>query len=113
MLRSSQALALMIVLGCVGVASAGDWTDVDCSRWVGTPQHRECIAAHAALAKSDCSQWLQGGEEWLKCKHAHNVARVQDCQRRGESRRADAQARGWDGTSTVGCRLDEDDEKRR
>jgi hypothetical protein len=92
----------------VAAPAIADWTDVDCSRWIGTPQYGECTAAHAALAKSDCSQWLKGGEEWMKCRHEHNVARVQECQRRGEARRAVAQGAGWDGIGTVRCPLDED-----
>lgn len=94
------ALAIAVVfLG--GRASAYDWTDADCSHWLGTPQYAECVQAHAHLAESDCGKWTPGEKEFVKCQHAHNVARVQECQR--AAMRNSARAPGWDGVATMQC----------
>jgi len=102
-------MALLIApIGAIAIvarASAYDWTDADCSHWEGTPQHAECVQAHARLAETDCRKWTQGEKEFVKCEHAHNVASVQRCQTRGETLRRSARTRGWDGVATVRCPL--------
>lgn len=77
---------LLVGLPVVG-ARAGDWTDTDCTRWSGTPQHAACVAAYRELTQSDCSKWTPGEREFAKCVHAQNVARVQGCQAVGMNAR--------------------------
>jgi hypothetical protein len=72
--------AFVLVLG-IRHANAVDWTDEDCRRWIGTPQHAQCLAAHRELASADCSQWLRGGEEWVKCENARRSTRISKCMR--------------------------------
>ncbi len=98
------ALSLLVV-SLAETAQAGDWTDTDCTRWIGTPQYADCARAFEQLANSDCSQWTRGGAEFVKCQHARNVLRVQRCQAAGEARREAARNVGWDGVATVACPL--------
>jgi hypothetical protein len=87
-------------------AQAGDWTDTDCRRWEGTPQYAACAQAQQGLARGDCSQWLKGGEEFVKCQRARNAERVQRCVAQGEARRQANRNAGWaDGIETVDCPL--------
>ncbi|MBI3769665.1 MAG: hypothetical protein HY271_14405 [Deltaproteobacteria bacterium] len=74
-------LAVALAVASAAYVSAYDWTDADCSHWDGTPQHAECVQAHERLAASDCGKWFKGEKEFIKCQHAHNIARVQQCQR--------------------------------
>lgn len=97
--------ALAITVPLDEDARAYDWTDADCSHWEGTPQHAQCAQAHEHLAESDCNQWMKGEKEFVKCQHAHNIARVQECQRTGDAMRASARANGWDEIATVPCPL--------
>jgi hypothetical protein len=79
----SVVVALAITLANVPRASGYDWTDEDCTRWQGGSKYAECVQAHARLADSDCTKWTKGEKEFAKCQRAHNIARVQECQRRG------------------------------
>jgi hypothetical protein len=74
------AVVVVFVFGR-GVCNAVDWSDEDCRRWEGTPQHADCTAAHRALVSADCSQWLHGGDEWVKCEDAHRATRAKGCLR--------------------------------
>lgn len=82
------ALAVSFLLASIAArARAGDWTDADCTRWIGTPQHAACVAAYRELTQSDCGKWTPGEREFAKCVHAQNLARVQGCQAAGMSAR--------------------------
>ncbi|MEB2283263.1 MAG: hypothetical protein B6D46_05825 [Polyangiaceae bacterium UTPRO1] len=83
-MRAAQAVtALLLVVLMPACVRAGDWTDTDCTRWLGTPQYAECVAAYQQLLHSDCSKWTPGEREFAKCVHAQSLARVRGCRREG------------------------------
>jgi hypothetical protein len=75
--------AFFMVMLFVAAPIRADWSDVDCSHWLGTPQWATCAAAHHEQAKGDCSQWTRGGTEWQKCQHERTVECAQRQQRLG------------------------------
>jgi hypothetical protein len=66
--------AVALTVASAADVSAYDWTDADCSHWDGMPQHAECVQAHERLAASDCSKWLKGGEEFVKCQRTRTIS---------------------------------------
>lgn len=71
-------LSLLVVLISVRAASAGDWTDTDCQRWLGTPQYAACVNAQR-VHSFDCERWTRGEREWAKCQHAKATREEVDC----------------------------------
>jgi hypothetical protein len=104
-LRTFVALATAGML-IAGGAAAFDWSDEDCSHWDGTPKYAECVQAHARLAESDCGQWVTGEKEFVKCQHAHNIARLQKC---AQGSRVGVDGHGNPIVTVAPCRLANED----